>query len=127
MLPDDQKSSEPTEPIELMFPDLRYDRVCRTPSSEAYLLSEGESPFGRVDLHFGTSVVHDTLLCLTDPKYTRGKLDPDAGGKRWDSLITFANVSRLLQAEGRKIGAAVPADPADAQNVYTLHRTNKGR
>src|SRR5947207_579004 len=37
------------------FPDLRYDRVCRTERSEAYLLSEGESPLGRVDLHFGGS------------------------------------------------------------------------
>ena len=42
--------------------DLRYDRVCRTPQSEAYLLSEGDSPFGRVDLHFGTSVVHGVLI-----------------------------------------------------------------
>ena len=44
------------------FSDLRYDRVCRTPQSEAYLLSEGEAPFGRVDLHFGTSVVHGVLI-----------------------------------------------------------------
>jgi hypothetical protein len=44
------------------FADLRYDRVCRTPQSEAYLLSEGDSPFGRVDLHFGTSVVHGVLI-----------------------------------------------------------------
>jgi hypothetical protein len=44
------------------FTDLRYDRVCRTPQSEAYLLSEGDSPFGRVDLHFGTSVVHGVLI-----------------------------------------------------------------
>jgi len=44
------------------FTDLRYDRVCRTPQSEAYLLSEGDSPFGRVDLHFGSSVVHGVLI-----------------------------------------------------------------
>jgi hypothetical protein len=48
------------------FPDLRYDRVCRTPRSEAYLLSEGESPLGRVDLHFGTSVVHALLVVERD-------------------------------------------------------------
>ena len=41
---------------------LRYDRVCRTPQSEAYLLSEGDAPFGRIDLHFGTSVVHGVLI-----------------------------------------------------------------
>jgi hypothetical protein len=44
------------------FADLRYDRVCRTPQSEAYLLSDGDTPFGRVDLHFGASVVHGVLI-----------------------------------------------------------------
>src|SRR5204862_351172 len=28
----------------------------------------------------GTSVVHDTLLCLTDPKYASGQLDPEDRG-----------------------------------------------
>ena len=48
--------------VEVAFPELRYDRVCRTPHSEAYLLSEGDSPLGRVDLHFGASVVHGVLI-----------------------------------------------------------------
>jgi len=48
------------------FVDLRYDRVCRTPQSEAYLLSEGDTPFGRVDLHFGASVVHGVLIVERD-------------------------------------------------------------
>jgi hypothetical protein len=50
------------ESVEVVFPELRYDRVCRTPHSEAYLLSEGDAPFGRVDLHFGSSVVHGVLI-----------------------------------------------------------------
>jgi hypothetical protein len=45
---------------------VRYDRVCRTPQSEAYLLSEGDAPFGRIDLHFGTSVVHGVLIIERD-------------------------------------------------------------
>jgi hypothetical protein len=44
------------------FSSIRYDRVCRTASSEAYLLSEDEQPVGRVDLHFGSSVVHAVLI-----------------------------------------------------------------
>ena len=48
------------------FGDLRYDRICRTPRSEAYLLSEGESPLGRVDLHFGATVVHALLVVERD-------------------------------------------------------------
>jgi hypothetical protein len=57
--------SETGEPYST-FSDLRYDRVCRTPLSEAYLLSEGDAPFGRVDLHFGSSVVHGVLIVERD-------------------------------------------------------------
>jgi hypothetical protein len=66
VLPDDLKPIEPDETIEVMFPDLRYDRVCRTSHSEAYLLSEGDSAFGRVDIHFGASVVHAVLIVERD-------------------------------------------------------------
>ena len=55
-------SQNDLEPIEVVFPELRYDRVCRTSHSEAYLLSEGDQPFGRVDLHFGATVVHGVLV-----------------------------------------------------------------
>lgn len=57
-----QGAFEPTESDEVAFAGLRYDRVCRTSHSEAFLLSEDESPFGRVDLHFGASVVHGVLI-----------------------------------------------------------------
>ena len=60
------QSTTPNEAIEVMFPDLRYDRVCRTSHSEAYLLSEGDDPFGRIDLHFGSSVVHGVLIVERD-------------------------------------------------------------
>ena len=54
------------EPLETPFPDLRYDRVCRTAHSEAYLLSEADAPLGRADLHYGTSVVHAILVVERD-------------------------------------------------------------
>ena len=63
---DEFQSNTPNEPIEVMFPELRYDRVCRTSHSEAYLLSEGDDPFGRIDLHFGSSVVHGVLIVERD-------------------------------------------------------------
>lgn len=44
------------------FPALRFDRVCRTADSEAFLLSDGEEPLGRVDLHYGSTVVHGLLV-----------------------------------------------------------------
>ena len=59
-------SQDDLDPIEVLFPDLRYDRVCRTPHSEAYLLSDGEHPFGRVDLHFGSSMVNAVLVVERD-------------------------------------------------------------
>jgi len=49
-----------------LIPALQYDRVCRTPHSEAYLLSDGDQPLGRVDLHFGTSLVHAVLIVERD-------------------------------------------------------------
>jgi hypothetical protein len=57
---------EPNESVEVVFAEVRYDRVCRTSHSEAYLLSEGDAPFGRVDLHFGSSVVHAVLIVERD-------------------------------------------------------------
>jgi hypothetical protein len=41
--------------------DIRYDRLCRTPTSEAYLLSQQDEPIGRIDLHFTSSVVYGLL------------------------------------------------------------------
>ena len=43
------------------MPEYRFERECRTPFSEAYLIADGEGPVGRIDLHFSTDVVHATL------------------------------------------------------------------
>jgi hypothetical protein len=97
-------SQESADEVERPFPDLRYDRVCRTPQSEAYLLSEGESPLGRVDLHFGTSVVHALLVVereLADDE-VRGlvqRVDDDlvwtADQPREDFLVTVYRGSEV--------------------------------
>ena len=42
----------------------RFERECRTPYSEAYTITDDETPVGRVDLHFTPSVVHATLSVL---------------------------------------------------------------
>jgi len=62
MLPHEVSLAEDEPTPELAFPELRYDRICRTTHSEAYLLSEAEQPLGRVDLHFGSSVTHAVLV-----------------------------------------------------------------
>ncbi len=40
----------------------RFERICRTSSSEAYLVVDGDEVVARVDLHFTTSVVYGVLV-----------------------------------------------------------------
>ena len=45
-----------------MIMDYRFERECRTPYSEAYvIIGSEEQMLGRVDLHFTQSVVNATL------------------------------------------------------------------
>ncbi len=46
--------------------DIRYDRICRTAQSEAYLISQGEEPIARVELHFTHSIVYGLLVVEKD-------------------------------------------------------------
>jgi hypothetical protein len=43
------------------MPNYRFQRECRTPQSEAYVVLDGEQPVGRIDLHFTPSIVHGAL------------------------------------------------------------------
>ena len=45
--------------------DCSFERECRTPYSEVYLIVAGEQRVGRVDLHFTPSIVYATL-CVGD-------------------------------------------------------------
>jgi len=40
----------------------RFERICRTPSSEAYLVVDGEEVVARVDLHFTSGVVYGVMI-----------------------------------------------------------------
>ncbi len=42
--------------------DFRFERECRTPFSEAYLIADGEEQMGRVDIHYTPSIVYATLF-----------------------------------------------------------------
>ncbi len=46
--------------------DLHYDRICRTSRSESYLISQGEEPIARVELHYAHSVVYGLLVIEKD-------------------------------------------------------------
>ncbi len=43
------------------IPDYRFERECRTPYSEAYVIALEHDLVGRVDLHFTSSIVNATL------------------------------------------------------------------
>ena len=40
-----------------------FERECRTPHSECYIIASGEEDIGRVDIHFTPSITYATL-CL---------------------------------------------------------------
>lgn len=41
--------------------DYHFERECRTPYSEGYVVLDGENPVARVDLHYTPSIVHGVL------------------------------------------------------------------
>lgn len=43
------------------LPDYRFERECRTPYSEAYIISLEDEMIGRIDLHFTSNLVNATL------------------------------------------------------------------
>ncbi|MHB0869049.1 MAG: hypothetical protein ACYC66_02815 [Chloroflexota bacterium] len=85
--------------------DLHYDRICRTNRSEAYLISQGEEPIARVDLHFTQSVVYGILVVekeLEEQQITEliGRID--------DDLVWSADLPRedfvVSVYQGRELG-----------------------
>jgi len=46
--------------------DYRFERECRTPYSEAYIISKEEEHIGRVDLHYVSDMAYATLCVNED-------------------------------------------------------------
>ena len=69
----------------------RFERVCRTSNSEAYLVVDGEEVVARVDLHFTTSVVYGVLIVerqLNEDEIAELRSEID------DELVQTADVAR---------------------------------
>lgn len=43
-------------------PTIRFTRVMRTPHSEQYVLWEGKTRIGQVDIHYNMDIIHGTLV-----------------------------------------------------------------
>jgi len=61
---------------------IRYDRLCRTSNSEAYLISRADEAIGRIDLHFTTSTVYGLLIVEREMPHEEltaliGRIDED--------------------------------------------------
>ena len=85
--------------------EYRFERECRTPYSEAYLIIEEEDRVGRVDIHFTSSIVYATL-CVGE------KMAPDEIQDLIDrvdeELVLSADVARddfiVTVYQGREMG-----------------------
>ena len=97
--------------------DLRYDRLYRTPSSEAYLLSRGEQPLARLELHYAQIAVYGLLLFEREPAEPEiraliAQVDDDlvwtAGVPRDDLVISVYSGRELgvFDDASRGLGAA---------------------
>lgn len=92
-----------------------FERICRTASSEAYLVVDGEEVMARVDLHFTSGIVYGVMIVegdIDDDAITALRTEID------DELVQTADVSRddFLLAVYR--GAPVREEPfSDADDA----------
>lgn len=85
--------------------EYRFERECRTPHSEAYLILADDERLGRVDLHFTPSIVYATV-CI------RENLSQEAVDDLIDiideELVMSADVARddfiVTVYQGREVG-----------------------
>ena len=102
------------------MPELRYDRLYRTAASESYLISDGERPLARLELHFAQTTVYGVLVFEREPAQQEVA---DLIGRVDEDLVWTAGVARndfvVSVYVGRELGvfddaARLGADADDA-------------
>jgi hypothetical protein len=96
--------------------EYRFERECRTPHSEAYLILVDDERLGRVDLHFTPSIVYATV-CI------RENLSQEAIDDLIDiideELVMSADVARddfiVTVYQGREVGVFSDEDFEDEE------------
>lgn len=88
--------------------DLHYDRICRTSRSESYLLSQGDEPIARVELHFGHRAVYGLLMIEKSPEEIGDKEIAELRDQIDIDLVETAEMPRddfiLTVYYGREVG-----------------------
>ena len=87
------------------MPEYNFERQFRTPNSEHFVIHQNGQQVGRLDLHFGSSVVHATLA-------VEEKLTEDEIAELIDiideELVSTADVPRddfvVAVYQGREVG-----------------------
>ncbi len=91
-------------------PQARQAVIARVAAQLSNGLDRIKTETGELDAHIiahslGTSVIHDTLLCISHNKLSGEFTHPR--NLRWETLVMVANVSRLLQA-WQRVSSQIP-------------------
>jgi hypothetical protein len=85
--------------------ELKFEREHRTDKSEAYLILENDTRLGRIDLHYGDSMVFGTLIIERDMSEQEVQELIEAID---DELVTSAQVVRddfvVTVYQGKEVG-----------------------
>ena len=97
--------------------EYKFERECRTPHSEAYLIISNNERLGRVDLHFTPSIVYATV-CVTQ-NLTQEAID-DLIDVIDEELVMSADVARddfiVTVYQGREVGVFSDEDFEDEED-----------
>lgn len=85
--------------------DYRFERQCRTAYSEQFVIRENDQRVGRVDLHYGPSVVYATLA--VEEKFTEVEI-MELMNVIDDDLVSSTDMPRddfvVAVFQGREVG-----------------------
>ena len=101
--------------------DFTFERDCRTPNSESYVIIDDKRPLGRIDLHYTSTIVHGTLSVMEGvTQESIGELIEAID----QELVDVAGVNReeliIHVYQGREVG--VYGDHGFQQNGNGLER-----